>query len=495
MNNDPGTVQQLPSASRFTHLHRFTQQLPVATVLLGDSGRHIEHVNPAFLQLFNQEIIPATGVFGDDIFPDLYNPFVQQAISKASLSGIAVKEQGVKIIVGMPGGVAYKYLDFHAAPVSDDEGNPTAGILLTILDTTRETESRKQFGESERSYRSLMESMAVAVYTCDMEGKVNFYNDAAVVLWGRVPKLGVELWCGSHKMYTLDGNWMPHDQCPAAISLKEMRAVKAEALVQRPDGNMRHVLVFPRPEYDMDGKAIGLINAVVDITERKALERQKDDFMGIVAHELKTPVTSIKGFAQILMRRLSKLGDEKFMIVQGRMETQLNNLTKLIDRMLNAAKIESGELEFKKERFDLALLLHDVVENVQLTIITHQLMLNPGEGIFVEGDKELTEQVIINLLSNAIKYSPKANKVYIAIHQENNRAVCSFRDLGSGIPAEQTDSIFEKFYRVKTENLNRFPGLGLGLYLSAEIIRQQGGAIWVESVVDEGSKFSFSLLA
>lgn len=390
-------------------------------------------------------------------------------------------------------GVEHKYLDFHATPIVDYDNSPTSGVLLTIIDATRAVEFQKQFGESERSYRNLMETMAVAVYTCDMEGRVNFHNDAAVTLWGREPELGVELWCGSHKMYTLDGSWMPHDQCPAAVSLKERRAVKAEALVQRPDGKMRHVLVFPRPQYDINGNIIGLINAVVDITDRKALERQKDDFMAIVAHELKTPITSIKGYTQVLAMQLSDLGNEEVNQVQQRLGVQINNLTNLIEKMLDAARIESGELQFKKEKFDLTLLINELVQDVQQSAKRHRLIVTPTPPLFAIGDKAYASQVIINLLSNAIKYSPNADQVIISIRQEAENSICSIQDFGFGISSDQKSTIFEKYYRVKTENVNRPPGVGLGLYLSAEIIRQMGGAIWVESEINQGSTFSFSL--
>jgi len=494
MIDNSGTTKDI-SAKVFDDLFRNIDHLPMATAILSNSGQTVEHVNKAFLALFRHDLLHVSYSPDRSMYSYLNHPIVQQTINKAYQSGEAVKKERVQITIARATGDENKYLDLHATPILDHNNSPTSGILLTIIDTTRTVEFQKQFGESERSYRNLMETMAVAVYTCDMEGRVNFHNDAAVTLWGRKPELGVELWCGSHKMYTLDGSWMPHDQCPAAVSLKERRAVKAEALVQRPDGKMRHVLVFPRPEYDIHGNIIGLINAVVDITDRKTLERQKDDFMAIVAHELKTPITSIKGYAQVLAMQLSDLGNEEVNQVQRRMEGQINNLINLIEKMLNAARIESGELQFKKEKFDLTLLMNEVVQDVQLSAKAHRLIFTPTTSVFAVGDKAYTAQVIINLLSNAIKYSPKADQVIISIKQENEHSICSIQDFGFGISSDQKSTIFEKYYRVKTENVNRPPGVGLGLYLSAEIIRQMGGAIWVESEINKGSIFSFSLPA
>ncbi len=474
-------------------LGRNIQQLPAATAVITNGGSKIAEVNEAFLSVFNKAKLPQTDEGGSNLFPELSHPLIYQAISNAIQLGITVKEFDVPVNISTATGAEQKYLDCYAAPLIGENNQATTNILLTILERKTTKPSQRRSIERDRSYRSLVESMGVAVYTCDTEGRVNYYNDAAITLWGRIPEKGVELWCGSHKMYTLDGTFMPHDQCPAAVALKENRAVEAEALVERPDGKIRHVLVFPRPEYNAEGQVIGLINAVVDITDRKALERQKDDFMGIVAHELRNPLTSLRGYAQLLTKRLAKLSDEKAIQMQSRFEFQLNSMTKLIDRMLCVAKIESGDLTFEKKEFDLVNLVRETLETMQLTTTTHRLILVPGGPVFAEGDQEHISQVIINLLSNAIKYSPKADRVIVSVSSLEHKAIFTVRDFGFGIPAHETGNLFEKFYRVKDEYVERLPGIGLGLYLSAEIIRQQGGQIWLESALNEGSVFSFSL--
>lgn len=493
MIHNSGTSKVLDESEIFDNLYHNIEHLPVAMAILSHSGKTIKYVNKSFFELFGYDSNCENNNDNENIYSSLHHQLIQKTASAACKLGRAVKEDGIEVSIVKTTGVERKILDFQASPILDNGNAQTSGILITFIDTTKEIEYQKRFGESERSYRNLMETMAVAVYTCDLEGRVNFHNDAAVSLWGRKPELGVELWCGSHKMYTLDGTWMPHDQCPAAISLKERRAVKAEALVQRPDGKIRHVLVFPRPEYDINGHMIGLINAVVDITERKILERQKDEFMGIIAHELKTPITSIKGYAQLLTGQISDFDNETVDKLKGRMFIQINSLINLIDKMLDVAKIETGERQFKKEKFDLLLLINSVVEDVQQSTKSHELIFDSLTSVNVAGDQEYIKQAIINLLSNAIKYSPKADRVIIDLREENGSAVCGVRDFGVGIPSDQVGTIFEKFYRVKTEAVNNIAGIGLGLYLSAEIIRQTGGAIWVESKINEGSTFSFSL--
>ncbi|WP_158798929.1 cell wall metabolism sensor histidine kinase WalK [Pedobacter sp. L105] len=343
------------------------------------------------------------------------------------------------------------------------------------------------------SYLELIKRLPVAVYTLDEKARITFFNPAAVTLWGRTPVLGEEFWCGSYRMYNLEGKWVPHDECPAAIAMKESRFLKAEAMVQRPDGEMRQILAYPQPMKSADGTVKGLINAVVDITERKALERQKDEFMAVVSHELKSPLTSVKGYAQILKKKLAVTGDDSMLAMAEKMESQINRLTYLIDTFLDSAKTGSGQLEHTNKEFDLGVLISEVVENVQMTTDTHQLKQIKVVSVNLIADKERTSQVLINFLTNAIKYSPDASQVLINTYTEEGKVVCCVEDFGLGIQKSQVGRVFEKFYRVSNEKSFNFSGVGLGLYISAEIIKQMGGEIWVESELDKGSKFYFSL--
>lgn len=346
---------------------------------------------------------------------------------------------------------------------------------------------------NEESYLELIKVLPIAVYTLDAEARITFFNAGAVTLWGRTPTLGEEFYCGSYRMHTTDGKWVPHDECPAAIALKENRSLIAEAMVERPNGEMRQVLAYPQPIRDQEGKVKGLVNAVVDITERTILERQKDEFMAVVSHELKSPLTSIKGYAQIISKKMSALGDEITLSLARKMETQIDRLSYLIDTFLNSAKTESGQLDIKMEQFDLGFLISEIIENVQMTCDTHQLQQDVPLSLVLSADKERISQVLINFLTNAIKYSPAANKVVINAAVIGKKITCCVEDFGLGIPKSQAGSVFQKFYRVSHDKSVNISGVGLGLYISAEIIKQHRGEIWVESEEGKGSKFYFSL--
>ncbi len=241
----------------------------------------------------------------------------------------------------------------------------------------------------------------------------------------------------------------------------------------------------------------GIIQEIIliheDITVRKELERQKDDFIGIASHELKTPVTSLKVFGQVLRNRFVKEGNGGAALQLEKMDAQINRLTSLISDLLDVTKIESGKILFNDEVFDFDILIKEIVEQMQLTSEKHKILLKGSTATQIRGDKDRIGQVLINLLSNAIKYSPQSDKVVVKIKSSNNNVVVCVQDFGIGIPKAKQERIFERFFRQTGAKEDTFPGLGLGLFISKEIVTRQKGQIWVKSVKNKGALFCFSL--
>jgi signal transduction histidine kinase len=230
-----------------------------------------------------------------------------------------------------------------------------------------------------------------------------------------------------------------------------------------------------------------------DITERKELEQRKDEFISMASHELKTPVTSLKGFTQLLKRRFKRQGDEESFRFLDRMETQLDRLTKLISEMLDVSKMQTGQLEYRMEPFDLDALAQEIVENVRGTTQTHHIILQNTAQARVCGDRDRIGQVLINLLTNAIKYSPNADRVIVQIATDETNVLASIQDFGIGIDEAYHEKIFERFYQVDEPVEKTYPGLGIGLYISCEIIKCHHGRLWAQSRKGEGSTFTFCL--
>ncbi len=262
-------------------------------------------------------------------------------------------------------------------------------------------------------------------------------------------------------------------------------------------------------EFPIIGKRIFLLNArkviqssnnkpmvllaIDDITERRHIEEQKDAFIGIASHELKTPVTSIKMYGQILKQSYGKKDEVQTKVILTKLDEQINRLNELVASFVNVYKLKTGKLILKKTRFNLANLVTEIIGNFQYTIITHTIVQEGDTDIIVNADKERISQVLINLISNAVKYSQRKNKIIIGLSKTNKKAIVCVQDFGMGIPAEQQSKIFERFFRVKGIKESKIPGLGLGLFISSEIIKQHKGELWLKSKRGKGTTFYFSL--
>jgi excisionase family DNA binding protein len=230
-----------------------------------------------------------------------------------------------------------------------------------------------------------------------------------------------------------------------------------------------------------------------EIEKRRKIERQKDEFMGIVSHELKTPVTSLKVYAQVLENEFQKEGDIKSAERLSKMNSQISKLTNLIEDLLDITKIESGKLRFSESTFKIDDLVHEVKEEVQRISQKHTIFILGETSKNIFADYERIGQVISNLLTNAIKYSPQADRINIHLTAGKNQIKVKVQDFGVGISKSEQRHIFDRFYRELGDKQETFPGLGLGLYISMEIVKRHGGTIWVESEKGKGSTFCFSL--
>lgn len=219
----------------------------------------------------------------------------------------------------------------------------------------------------------------------------------------------------------------------------------------------------------------------------------RDDFISVASHELKTPVTSVKMFTQVLRHHSEQIGDYKAVDHLSKMDKQLNKLTELIYNLLNISKIQAGRMEFNYERFNFDKSVKEVVEVLQQSAPKHILTVQGATKKDIMGDEERIGQVINNLVSNAVKYSPKANKIVISLSSNKDNVKVTVQDFGIGMEKGHFKRIFERFYRVYDTTDKTFPGLGIGLYISSEIIKRHGGKFWVDSTIGKGSVFYFTL--
>lgn len=242
-----------------------------------------------------------------------------------------------------------------------------------------------------------------------------------------------------------------------------------------------------------DGIVRDITKEVAGIEAQRKLQLQKDNFLSIASHELKTPVTSIKAYAQLLEKMLKREGDLQKADMMTRLTGQVNRLTTLLDDLLDVSKITNERLNFKRDYHIFNDIVTDNINDLDETDRTHEIEMELGFMGSIYCDRVRIGQVLKNLISNAIKYSPEDNRVVIRTGQRGRNLVVSVQDFGIGISEEDKTRVFEQFYRVSNAEAYSYQGMGLGLFISAEIIRQEGGEIWIESEEDKGSTFCFSL--
>ena len=381
-----------------------------------------------------------------------------------------------------------------------------AGQLVQLFGGLRGVPRRRRSAAAEQPYRDFLEALGVAVYTTDAAGRITFFNEAAAAFWGRRPELGEE-WCGSWRLFWSDGTAMRHDECPMAIALRENRPVRGyEAIAERPDGGRVSFVPYPTPLRDSSGRLIGAVNVLVDVTERKKAEDAlratadalhvsnavKDEFLGLISHELRTPVTTIFGNATLLRERGDQLDGalRNSMIVD--IAEDSDRLLAIVENLLLMTKLASGS----PVDLEPQVLAHVVRESVAAFQRRHvgrtiTVSIEPRH-LIVESDRTYLELLLENLLSNAAKYSPAASEIDVLVNCEENEARVIVLDRGIGLGDADPERLFVAFFR--TDEAKRYTsGIGVGLAVCRRMLEVQGGRIWARPRDGGGAEFGFAL--
>ncbi|MFI5158594.1 MAG: PAS domain S-box protein [Sphingobacteriales bacterium] len=259
------------------------------------------------------------------------------------------------------------------------------------------------------------------------------------------------------------------------------------------DGREVPISLTVSPIFDAEGTIIGASKIARDISERQKDELRKSDFIGMVSHELKTPLTSLTALIQVAKSKLAKSEDVFLASAMAKAETQVRKMSTMINGFLNISRLESGKIAIDKQPFDMAELMHEVEQEVMTTYASHEIVFAPVEPTLVNADPDKIGHVINNLINNAVKYSAAGTRINVACQTVSGEAWVSVQDRGFGISDKDAENLFDRYYRVEDPNTKHISGFGIGLYLSAEIITRHEGKIWVESELGVGSTFHFSL--
>lgn len=384
------------------------------------------------------------------------------------------------------------------SPIKEAETH-VIGISLIARDITERT----IYEQKDYLLASIINSSDDAIISKDLDGIITSWNKGAEKIFGfsAVETLGknITLIIPRHKL-------AEEVEIISRIRRGE-RVDHLETIRKTKAGNEINISVTVSPIKDKMGKITGASKVARDISQKVALEKQKqlymdklkqlndykDDFMMMASHELKTPVTVIKANLQILENQLSiGVPDDSF--VKKSLQN-VDKLSNLISELLDVSKIQNDKLDLHITLFDLSVLLKEIVANMQDIAPDHQIILKPAETVLeIKADRSKIKQVLINMLNNAIKYSPDAGDIIVETSVKENGIIIKVKDNGIGISEHDIDKVFNRFFR-SGGVASTFPGVGIGLYISAEIIRHHGGKMWVESGPDKGSIFYIEIPA
>lgn len=277
------------------------------------------------------------------------------------------------------------------------------------------------------------------------------------------------------------------------IAFDKKEEFKIEYRLRRYDGQYRWFLDDGVPHFTKDNIFTGYIGSCVDIHELKELEKRKDQFINAASHELKTPVTSLSVYLHLISDFFKDNEEEKFDSYTKSAIGQVNKITSLINQLLDASRIQSDSLSLEWSVFPFCDMVTSIVEKVQSTTLSHQIEIKGSCHGIIRGDSERLSQAIENLLTNAIKYSQGNDKIIVEISEDTKHVKISVIDFGIGIDNVHLPKIFDRFYRIPGRKEETFPGLGIGLFISDQIIKKHGGTIWVESIRGKETKFNFQI--
>ena len=357
---------------------------------------------------------------------------------------------------------------------------------------TSRRSSRSVRQRSEVQFRILLEKFPAGAYTCDPDGLITYFNQHAVRVWGRAPKLNdpVDRFCGSFKLFATDGSPIAHDKCWMALALQTGKEYNGhEIVIERPDGRRVTTLAHANPIRDESGKLLGAVNILVDISDRKcaeeelrAADRHKNEFLAMLSHELRNPLAPMLTAIELLSAGAEN--PESSRRAQEILSRQIRRLVRLVDELLDVSRITRGKITLKKETIEVQTAVRRSLEPLRSMFDTRRLEVSvsvPLHPLHVEGDWVRFEQILGNLLNNAAKYTDPGGKIRVIVEQEGKSVALSVRDTGIGISKEMLPHVFELFEQGPRALDRAEGGLGIGLTLVRNLTALHGGSIEAHS--------------
>lgn len=372
----------------------------------------------------------------------------------------------------------------HFVPLKNNLDEIISGLIIAF-DIT----DIKKAEERSVKLAAIVDSSDDAIISKTLDSVITSWNDAAQRMFGYTAEEII-----GEKIYKLIPADRTNEEPEILNRLKTGEHVKHfETQRLTKAGNLIHVSLTISPLKDKKGNIIGLSKIARDITAQKLEEQRKNDFVAMVSHELKTPLTTISSYVQILLAKSKTEGDEFRINALTRTQVQTKKMVSMIHDFLSLARLDDGKITLNKSVFELHPLIEEVVTDAKILSTKHQIEIADCEAVLIYADRDKIGQVLNNLLSNAVKYSPSGGEIVIGCKKDEKDVHVFVKDNGIGITKEDQQRLFQRFFRSSNEQLKGVSGFGIGLYLVSEVLRFHGSKMELISEENEGSTFSFSL--
>lgn len=441
-----------------------------------------ELVNPEYQKLYGKRKLLGRKVF--EAVPELEGQGIRETLESVYRTGEAYVVTEKLLYLPRDEGKEPEpvYLNFSYQPIHNVQ-NEINGILVSGYNVTSQVLARKKNSEN---LRLILESLPQITSASSADGNNIFFNKFFFEYSG-IPKeeANINGWNSILHPSEVESVLSHWERC-RETGEDFYRLIQ---LRRKSDGMYRWHLAHLRALKNEKNEIVQWIGSATDIHEQKIREQKKDEFISIASHEMKTPLTTAKAYMQLLEASLDE-ADEKARLYISKASRSVEKLTEFVSELLDVNKIQYGKLNFAPSRFDFNDMISEAIEAVHYDTGRHVIIREGYLGEPAEGDRERLQQVVINFLSNAIKYSPDSTEVLISYTASEDEIRLSVKDTGIGIDPMYHKKIFERYFRVEEQEIH-FQGLGIGLFISAEIIKKHNGRIWVESEPGRGSTFNF----
>ncbi|HEA31229.1 MAG TPA: PAS domain S-box protein [Leeuwenhoekiella sp.] len=474
-----------------TH-HEFIRSSPWPIAILKDEDLKVEIVNSAMLKVWEKsdDIVDQPLVLA---VPELAGTDVMRWLQEVYSTGIPHEAFQQSNRIKRKDGKR-EYFDVIYQALRNIDGK-IIGVSIIATVVTDQVFLNEKVRKSEKQFRQLTNHLPELIVSYDVRDKTYYYNKSFLDFTGLSLKtLDKEEW---HCVLHPDDYERMMEEYGGFIERAENFEI--ELRIRNKEGNYLWCLNRNHCITDVEGNALRWIGTNTIIQRLKDEEKRKEGFLKLVSHELKTPVTSIKGYVQMLLSMISKDASRPISSLPiesslMRVENQITRLTHLISEMLDLSRMEESKLDLNLEEFNMCELVEETIQDVQHSSGMVHIDSDYIDECQVKADKDRIGQVLINFITNAIKYSPENKDIRVKVFQEEPDLISvSVKDSGIGINEEDLIKIFDRFYRVSGKNEGTYAGFGIGLYLAKEIIDRHNGKIKVESKLGEGSNFIFSL--